>query len=78
MLHLQTIIGNRDINIEHKLCKNDTVLQIIATRAVQAFLIVLQNEKFTIPSNVQAETKRYFMESSNTILQSIFRLLFRE
>ena len=57
--------GNRDIDIERKLCGNDKVLQIIATRAILAFCIVLQNGKFTIPANVEAETKKYFMECDN-------------
>ncbi len=57
--------ANRDINIESKLCGNNKVLQIIATRAIFAFCIVLQNGKFTIPANVEAETKRYFMECDN-------------
>lgn len=57
--------GNRDIDIERKLCKNDKVLQIIATKAIKAFSIVLKNGKFTIPANVEAETKKYFMECDN-------------
>lgn len=57
--------GNRDINIEQKLCGDEKVLQIIATRAILAFCKVLHNGKFTIPANVEAETKRYFMECDN-------------
>ena len=57
--------ANRDINIESKLCGNNKVLQIIATKAIREFLIVLHNGKFTIPANVEAETKRYFMECDN-------------
>lgn len=57
--------GNRDINIESKLCGNNKVLQIIATRAIFAFYIVLQNGKFTIPTSVEAETNQYFMECNN-------------
>ena len=57
--------GNRDINIEQRLCKNDKVLQIIATRAIRAILFALQNGKFTIPTNVENETKKYFMECDN-------------
>ncbi len=58
--------GNRDINIVEKLCQTK-VLQIIATRAVQAFDKVLQNGKFTIPDIVEQETKRYFMECNNAL-----------
>lgn len=52
--------GNRNINIVEELCK-PKALQIIATRAVQAFDKVLQNGKFTIPDIVEQETDRYFM-----------------
>lgn len=57
--------GNRDINIERKLCGNNKVLQIIATKAIMAFLAVLQNGKFTISTSVEAETNKYFMECNN-------------
>lgn len=56
--------GNRNINIEAELCK-PKVLQIIATRAIQAFIKVLNNGKFTIPPIVEAETKKYFLECNN-------------
>lgn len=56
--------NSRDINIEDKLCK-DLPLQIIATKALQAFDKVLQNGKFTIPSIVEEETKKYFFECNN-------------
>lgn len=59
--------GNCDVDIEHKLCKNNKVLQIIATKAVRAFLFVLQNGKFTIPANVEAETQGYFMKCNNVV-----------
>lgn len=58
--------GNRDINIGEKLCK-EKALQIIATRAVQAFNKVLQNGKFTIPKSVEEETNKYFMECNNAL-----------
>lgn len=59
--------GNCDVGIEHKLCKNNKVLQIIATKAIFAFGRVLKNGKFTIPDNVEAETKRYFMKCNNVL-----------
>ena len=56
--------GNRNINIEAELCQ-PKALQIIATRAIQAFIKVLNNGKFTIPPIVEAETKKYFLECNN-------------
>lgn len=56
--------NNRDINIEDKLCE-DKALQIIATRAIEAFKKVLKNGRFTIPPIVEQETKNYFMECNN-------------
>lgn len=56
--------NNRDINIEEKLCQ-PKALQIIATRAVQAFIKVLENGKFTIPPIVEEETRNYFKECNN-------------
>jgi len=56
--------GNRDIHIGEKLCK-PLALQIIATKAIQAFDKVLENGKFTIPPIVEAETNSYFMECNN-------------
>lgn len=58
--------NNRDINIGEKLCQ-PLPLQIIATRAVLSFLKVLKNGRFTIPSNVEAETNKYFMECNNVV-----------
>lgn len=56
--------NNRDINIGEELCK-PKALQIIATRAVQAFTKVLKNGKFTIPPIVEQETNKYFLECNN-------------
>lgn len=56
--------NNRYINIGEELCK-PLALQIIATRAIQAFSEVLKNGKFTIPSSVEEETKKYFMDCNN-------------
>lgn len=56
--------NNRNINIAEELCQ-PLALQIIATRAIQAFSEVLKNGKFTIPAIVEEETKRYFMECNN-------------
>ena len=56
--------NNRNINIAEELCQ-PLALQIIATRAIQAFSEVLKNGKFTIPPIVEAETKRYFMDCNN-------------
>lgn len=58
--------GNRDIDIGEKLCQ-PKALQIIATRAIQAFNKVLENGKFTIPQKVKDETARYFMECNNAL-----------
>lgn len=58
--------NNRDINIGEELCK-PLALQIIATRAVQAFKKVLENGKFSIPDVVEQETKNYFMECNNVV-----------
>ncbi len=59
-----TFIDNRDINIEDKLC-SPLALQIIATKAVLAFNKVLETGKFTIPSIVEQETDKYFLECNN-------------
>lgn len=56
--------NNRNINIAEELCQ-PLALQIIATRAIQAFSEVLKNGKFTIPPSVEAETKKYFMDCNN-------------
>ncbi len=58
--------NNRDINIGDKLCE-PKALQIIATRAIQAFSKVLENGKFTIPTIVEEATKEYFMECNNVV-----------
>lgn len=58
--------NNRNINIGEELCK-PLALQIIATRAVQAFKKVLENGRFTIPPIVEQETKNYFMECNNVV-----------
>lgn len=57
--------NNRNINIAEELCQ-PLELQIIATRAIQAFSEVLKNGKFTIPSSVEEETKRYFLDCNST------------
>lgn len=57
--------NNRNINIADELCQ-PLALQIIATRAIQAFSEVLKNGKFTIPSSVEEETKRYFLDCNST------------
>ena len=56
--------NNRDINIEEKLCSK-LALQIIATKAIQAFDKVLKHGKFTIPPSVEKATRDYFMECNN-------------
>ena len=56
--------NNRNVNIGEELCQ-PTALQIIATRAIQAFSEVLKNGKFTIPSMVEEETKKYFLDCNN-------------
>lgn len=56
--------NNRNVNIGEELCK-PLALQIIATRAIQAFSEVLKNGKFTIPPSVEEETKKYFMDCNN-------------
>lgn len=61
-----TFIENRNINIEYELCQ-PKALQIIATRAINAFKEVLKNGKFTIPPVVELETNRYFMDCNNVI-----------
>lgn len=58
--------NNRDINIGDKLC-DKKALQIIATRAIQAFEKVLENGKFTIPPIVEQETKNYFWKCNNVL-----------
>lgn len=57
--------NNRNINIAEELCQ-PLALQIIATRAIQAFSEVLKNGKFTIPAIVEEETKRYFLDCNST------------
>ncbi len=56
--------NNRNINIEEELCK-PLSLQIIATRAIEAFEKVLENGRFTIPDVVERETRNYFLECNN-------------
>lgn len=56
--------NNRNINIGEELCR-PLALQIIAVRAIQAFSKVLENGKFTIPTIVEEETKKYFRECNN-------------
>lgn len=56
--------NNRDINIGEELCQT-LALQIIATRAIEAFKKVLENGRFTIPPIVEQETRNYFMECNN-------------
>lgn len=56
--------NNRNINIGEELCQ-PLALQIIATRAVQAFKKVLENGRFTIPDVVERETRNYFLECNN-------------
>ena len=58
--------NNRDINIGDKLC-DKKALQIIASRAIQAFEKVLENGKFTIPPIVEQETKNYFWQCNNVL-----------
>lgn len=58
--------GNRDIDIAERLCQPKS-LQIIATRAVQAFKEVLERGSFTIPQTVQEETDRYFVECCSAL-----------
>ena len=58
--------GNRDIDIGERLCQPKS-LQIIATRAVQAFKEVLERGSFTIPQTVQEETDRYFVECCSAL-----------
>lgn len=58
--------NNRDINIGENLCK-PLALQIIATRALKAFSEVLKKGRFTIPSIVEEETKKYFLECNNVV-----------
>lgn len=56
----------RNIDIVEELCK-PKALQIILTRAIQAFDKVLQNSKFTIPDIVQKETSKYFMSCNSAL-----------
>lgn len=56
--------NNRNINMSEELCQ-PLALQIIATRAIEAFKEVLKRGKFTMPSIVEEETKKYFMECNN-------------
>ncbi len=58
--------GNRDTDIGEMLCQ-DLPLQIIATRAVQAFNKVFDSGMFTIPDIVKDETKKYFRQCNNAI-----------
>ena len=55
---------NRNINIVEELCQ-PLALQIIATKAIEAFKKVLQRGKFTIPPMVEQATNDYFMECNN-------------
>ncbi len=56
--------NNRNINIGEELCQ-PLALQIIATKAIEAFKKVLENGKFSIPAVVEEETRNYFMECNN-------------
>lgn len=56
--------NNRYVNIGEELCKPKP-LQIIATRAINAFVEVLNNGKFTIPQTVVESTNKYFLECNN-------------
>lgn len=56
--------NNRNINIGEQLCQPKS-LQIIATKAIQAFIKVLKKGKFTIPTIVEQETNKYFLECNN-------------
>lgn len=56
--------NNRNISIEEELCK-PKALQIISTRAIQAFSKVLETGRFSIPAIVEEETRRYFRECNN-------------
>lgn len=59
--------NNRDINIEDKLCQKKS-LQIIATKALEAFELVLERGHFSIPQIVIDETTKYFLEC-NTVAE---------
>lgn len=56
--------NNRNINIGEELCQ-PLALQIIATKAIEAFKKVLENGRFTIPDVVAEATRNYFMECNN-------------
>lgn len=56
--------NNRDIHIEDKICKEES-LKFIASKSMEAFKQVLANGKFTIPSIVEEETKKYFLDCNN-------------
>lgn len=56
--------NNRYVNIGEELCK-EKPLKIIATRAINALVDVLNNGKFTIPAIVEETTNKYFMECNN-------------
>lgn len=56
--------NNRDINIEEKLCSEQS-LELISSRAKEAFNKVLNQGKFTIPESVIESTKQYFLECNN-------------
>lgn len=58
--------NNRNINIGEELCQ-PKALQIIATRAIEAFKRVLENGRFTIPPIVEQETNKYFRECNNVL-----------
>lgn len=56
--------GNRDIDIESKLC-NEKALRIIATKALESYKKVLDKGCFSIPQIVIDETNKYFLECNN-------------
>lgn len=56
--------NNRNINIGEELCQ-PLALQIIATKAIEAFKEAYNRGKFTIPSIVEQETNKYFMKCNN-------------
>lgn len=57
---------NRDIDLVERLCQPKS-LQIIATRAIQAFKEVLERGSFTIPKSIKEETKKYFRQCNNAV-----------
>lgn len=56
--------NNRNINIGEELCQ-PLALQIIATKAIEAFKEAYNRGKFTIPFIVEQETNKYFMKCNN-------------